>query len=220
MAGCWPGDAIRYREARSELIISMNSDAYILVAGCSHTSGVGIDINHSWANVLSRQLDLDLVNLARGGACARYVADVLIDYLAKAPTQPKLVVVQWPNPYRSMKLINQQPHFCNVNAMDEDFAQRLRLCPESFISEWRQAVIDLNRQCRSALINICLESMNSDVAGPAQDLLNLGIKVHLDEKQLGLTWYFDSAATDNMHHSEQCHQKWADRVLNIINKRV
>jgi len=107
----------------------------MLVAGCSHTAGVGIDINFSWANVLSRQLKLDLTNLARGSACARYVADVLVDYLAEAPTQPDLVVVQWPNPYRSMKLIDHEPRFYNVNAMDEDFAQRLRLCPKSFISE-------------------------------------------------------------------------------------
>jgi len=220
MAGCWPGDTIRYRRSRSELINCMNSDAYILVAGCSHTAGVGIDINHSWANVLSRQLNLDLTNLARGSACARYVADVLIDYLADAPTQPTLVVVQWPNPYRSMKLINHEPRFYNVNVMDEDFAQRLRLCPESFISEWRQAVIDLNRRCQPALINICLESMDSDIAAPAQDLLDLGIKVHLDEKQPGLTWHFDSAATDNMHHSEQCHQKWADRILTLVKNTV
>jgi hypothetical protein len=85
----------------------MTSSSHMLVAGCSHTAGVGVDINRSWANVLSRQLDLDLVNLARGSACARYVADTLIDYLAQASTQPDLVVVQWPNPYRSMKMINQ-----------------------------------------------------------------------------------------------------------------
>lgn len=198
----------------------MTSRKQMLVAGCSHTAGVGIDINCSWANVLSQQLNLDLVNLARGSACARYVADVLIDWLAKAPAQPELVVVQWPNPYRSMKIIDQQPRFYNVNAMDEDFAQRLRLCPESFISEWQQAVIDLNRRCRSTLINICLESLDSDVAGPVQNLSNHGIKVHLDEKEPGQTWHFDSAATDNMHHSEQCHQKWADRILTLVKNTV
>lgn len=198
----------------------MTSSSHMLVAGCSHTAGVGVDINRSWANVLSRQLDLDLVNLARGGACARYVADTLIDYLAQSSTQPDLVVVQWPNPYRSMKIINQQPRFYNVNAMGADFAQRLRLCPESFVSEWQQAVIDLNRHCQPPLINICLESMDSDVAGPAQHLIDQGIKIHLDEKLPGLAWHFDSAATDDLHHSEQCHQKWADRILTLIKNTV
>jgi lysophospholipase L1-like esterase len=148
------------------------------------------------------------------------VADVLIDWLAQTTAQPTLVVVQWPNPYRSMKMINHEPRFYNVNAMDEDFAQRLRLCPESFISEWQQAVIDLNRRCQTQLINICLESLDSDVSGPAQQLLDQGIKVHLDEKKLGRTWYFDSAATDGQHHSEQCHQKWADRILTLIKNTV
>jgi len=220
MPGCWAGNAIRYRCVKSELINSMNSDAYMLVAGCSHTAGVGIDINHSWANVLSRQLNLDLTNLARNSACARYVADVLIDWLAQTQTRPTLVVVQWPNPYRSMKIINQQPRFYNVNSMDEDFAQRLRLCPESFISEWQQAVIDLNRSCQTKLINICLESLDSDVVKPAQYLMDFGIRLHLDEKTPGQTWHFDSLATDNMHHSEQCHQKWADRILTIVKNNV
>ena len=220
MPGCWAGNAIRYREAKSELITCMTSRSHMLVAGCSHTAGVGIDINGSWASVLSQQMDLDLVNLARGSACARYVADVLIDYLADAPTQPELVVVQWPNPYRSVKIINQQPRFYNVNAMDEDFANRLKRCPESFILEWQQAVIDLNRRCDHTLINICLESMDSDVVGPAQRLLDLGIKIHLDEKQPGLIWHFDSAAQDGQHHSEQCHQKWADRILTLVKNTV
>ena len=198
----------------------MTSRSHMLVAGCSHTAGVGIDINGNWASVLSQQLDLDLINLARGSACARYVADVLIDYLADAPTQPELVVVQWPNPYRSMKIIDQQPRFYNVNAMDEDFARRLRLCPESFILEWQQAVIDLNCRCQPPLINICLESPDSDVAGPAQHLLGQGIKLHLDEKLPGSTWHFDSAARDGQHHSEQCHQKWADRILTLIKNTV
>ena len=198
----------------------MTLRSHMLVAGCSHTAGVGIDINFGWAAVLSQQLDLDLVNLARSSACARYVADTLIDYLAQAKILPRLVVVQWPNPYRSMKMINQHPRFYNVNAMDADFAQRLRLCPESFVSEWQQAVIDFNRRCQPPLINICLESMDSDVAGPAQHLMDQGIKIHLDEKLPGLTWHFDSAATDGLHHSEQCHQKWADRILTLLKNNV
>jgi hypothetical protein len=198
----------------------MSSRSQMLVAGCSHTAGVGIDSNHSWASVLSRQLDLDLVNLACNGACARYVANVVIDWLAHATKQPDLVVVQWPNPYRSMKIINQCLHFYNVNFMDEDFAQRLKLCPESFIAEWGQAVIDLNQHCQSRLINICLESSDNNIVTTVQDLLNLGIKVHLDEKLPGHTWHFDSAAADGLHHSEQCHQKWSDRILTLIENRV
>ena len=58
------------------------------------------------------------------------------------------------------------------------------------------------------------------VAGPAQRLLDQEIKVHLDEKDLGRIWHFDSAATDGMHHSEQCHQKWADRILTLIKNTV
>jgi hypothetical protein len=192
----------------------------MLVAGCSHTVGVGIDSNYSWSSVLSQQLDLGLVNLARGSACARYVADVLIDYLAAATTKPELVVVQWPNPYRSMKIIDQRPCFYNVNSMDEDFAKRLKQCPESFILEWQQAVIDLNRCCDSKLMFISLESIHSDINEPAKRLLDLGIKVHLDEKKPRRTWHFDSAAADGRHHSEQCHQKWADRILTLIKNTV
>ena len=220
MPGCWVDYAIRYRGVKSELIICMTSRGQLLVSGCSHTAGVGIDINHSWSSVLSRQLDLDLVNLARSSACARYVTDILIDYLAGATVQPELVIAQWPNPYRSMKIIDQQPRFYNVNTMDADFARRLRLCPESFISEWQQAVIDLNRYCKPTLINICLESTDTNIAETAQHLLNQGIQIHLDEKKPGRAWHFDSAASDGSHHSEQCHQKWADRILTLVRNTV
>ena len=198
----------------------MLSKSILLVSGCSHTYGVGIDSNHSWSNVLSQHLELDLVNLSKPGACAQYVCDTLKNWLDQNKTQPKLVIAQWPNPYRTMKIINHQTVFYTRNSMDEDFRQRLKHCPESFLREWQQSVESFNQYCKSPLINVCFESFDSDIAAPVTELLQKDISVYIDEKTPGHTWFFDSAALDKLHHSEWCHQKWADRILTIVENVV
>jgi len=44
------------------------------------------------------------------------------------------------------------------------------------------------------------------------------IKLHIDEKLPGRTWFFDSAADDKSHHSPWCHQKWSERLIEIIDE--
>jgi hypothetical protein len=215
MPGCWVDNAIRYRGVRSELTTSMNTPSYLLVSGCSHTEGVGIDAKYSWASVASRQLNLDLINLARRGACAQYVSDVTRQWLDRSSIIPRLIIMQWPNPYRDMRVANGQIKFVNVSHKDPEFEQRMRQDPDSFLAQWRQIIQDFNHDLPCPVINICLESLDSDLAVPVQQLSAQGINIHLDEKRSGHTWHFDSAASDRLHHSEQCHQKWADRILTL-----
>jgi hypothetical protein len=192
----------------------------MLVSGCSHTEGVGIDAKYSWASLVSRQLDLDLINLSRRGACAQYVAQVLMDWLSRTQIEPKLVIVQWPNPYRDIRMFDGYPQFVGANYSDPEFEQRLRHDPNSFIAQWRETVVDFNSKCQLPVINMCLESQDSDIGQTVLDLRDQGIVIHVDEKIPGRTWHFDSAGSDRIHHSEKCHQKWADRILTIVENVV
>jgi hypothetical protein len=198
----------------------MSNSSYLLVAGCSHTAGVGIDPGQTWASKLAQELDLDLVNLARSGACAKFVSSALIEYLTQTSVAPKLIIAQWPNPYRSMKIVDQKIRFCNTQAMDDEFKQRLKTDPNSFIVEWKNSIIELNTFWAGKIINICLESKQDYTAYSVQDLAYRDIILHLDEKLPGKTWHFDSAARDKIHHSPECHQKWADRILTILENHV
>jgi hypothetical protein len=194
-----------------------NSSPYVLVAGCSHSDSKldYIEFEDFWPNQLAKHLNYELVNLGKGGACASYVSQELIKWLTEHnDAAPVLVIAQWPNPYRSMEIINQSLIFSNVNSQSKSFKHRLKYCPESFWEEWTQSIINLNNICKRPLINICLE--NAEIF---QDRLNCldNIQIHIDEKLPGKTWHFDSAANDKMHHSRWCHQKWTERMLTIIN---
>lgn len=216
MPGCWVDYAIRYRGVKSELITKMSPKPYLLVAGCSHTEGAGIDKNQTWANVLSTMLDLDLVNLGKSGACAKFVSDSIIQWLTTCTVLPRLIVVQWPNPYRSMEVVNQKICFFNVSNMNDRFRKRFMLDPDSFVDEWHKIIVELNQLYPKQLINICLESCEGFMIEAVKELAMHDIQLHIDQKQPGKTWYFDCGATDGLHHSESCHQKWADRILTII----
>jgi len=194
----------------------MSNESYLLVSGCSHTSGVGIDKKYIWAQQVAYSLDFELINLAQEGACAKFVSLSLIDWFKSHTDFPELVIAQWPNPYRSMKLINQQIKFYNVNAMDKEFEQRIKIDPDGFVKEWYDSIVEFNLFCPTKVINICLESDKKIKV----DLANQGITLYIDEKRPGKSWQFDSGATDGFHHSPQCHQKWAERVLTIYNNSL
>lgn len=34
------------------------------------------------------------------------------------------------------------------------------------------------------------------------------------------TWLMDSAASDKLHHSAQCHKQWAERIFRILNEHT
>lgn len=189
---------------------------YLLVAGCSHTEGAGIDKNQTWANVLSTNLNLDLVNLGKSGACAKFVSDSIMKWLETCTVLPSLTVIQWPNPYRSMEVIEKKITFYNVSHMDDKFKKRFMSDPDSFVKEWHNIIVELNQLYPQKLINICLESYEGFMIKAVDDLARHSIELHIDKKQPGKTWFFDCAAKDGLHHSEYCHQKWADRILTII----
>jgi hypothetical protein len=188
----------------------------VLVSGCSHTAGVGIEKHEIWAQCLANQLGLELVNLARPGACAKFVSESLIEWLFTAETDPNLVVAQWPNPYRSMTVVNHNIQFNSINSMDCDFQHRFKHNPKSFLEDWYYSIVALNFMCKAPVINVFLQDLDLDTEPYIKKLSALGIHIHTDQKIPNKTWHFDSQAKDGLHHSPQCHKRWADRILNIL----
>jgi hypothetical protein len=43
------------------------------------------------------------------------------------------------------------------------------------------------------------------------------IILHVDQKLPAQTWLMDSAASDKLHHSAQCHKQWAERIMELLN---
>jgi hypothetical protein len=90
--------------------------------------------------------------------------------------------------------------------------------PENFTNPWLMNIITCNRLCNLAgipTINILLESLDSD---SLEILQKQDIVMHCDDKTPTRTWLFDSAGSDNLHHSARCHAQWAERLKGLLNE--
>lgn len=82
---------------RTKEFSDLNED-YFITFGCSFTEGVGLFYDDMWSNKLSRELGLDVFNLAQGGTGVDFSTTntiLLTDYLRKNNKNlPKFVIYQ------------------------------------------------------------------------------------------------------------------------------
>ena len=68
---------------------------YILYAGCSHTEGIGLELEKTYPYLLSKSLNCDYYNLGVGGSGIDVLLHNLIVWFGSVKQKPKLVVIQW-----------------------------------------------------------------------------------------------------------------------------
>ena len=191
---------------------------YIVIAGCSLTEGHGLQLEQTWGKKLEKKLNTPVVNLAKGGANAEFVSQNLINWINSEFTKPTAIVVQWPNPYRATHWNNGLAQFILNQTADELYKFKIKHGEEYFYLPWITNIIRLDSVCKLAdipVLHLCFEPPES--VNPALTILKQhNINLHLDLKQPELTWHFDSAALDNMHHSEWCTEQWAKRILTLL----
>ena len=69
---------------------------YILYAGCSHTEGIGLELEKTYPYILSKSLDCDYYNISIGGSGIDVLLHNLIVWFGTVKQKPKLVIIQWP----------------------------------------------------------------------------------------------------------------------------
>lgn len=67
---------------------------YMVVLGCSHTAGVGLNLEETWPYRISQELNMDLVNGAIPGGTNEFML-MNLTRLLNNRTPPKLVVFNW-----------------------------------------------------------------------------------------------------------------------------
>lgn len=185
--------------------------SYFLAVGCSHTSGVGIDLKDIYVEQLSRDIGIPCQNLSQGGSNSEYALEQIVKTLRNQEL-PEFIVAQWPNIYRKTIWYNQKYRFENINNALEIFNQLLKQSENNFVQPWIQHITTADTLASAfgvPIYHIYLDYTDVEVDN---------IKLHMDLKKPGETWFFDSAASDGMHHSAKCHRAWADRLLGIINE--
>jgi hypothetical protein len=95
---------------RSKQINELDFDNYILFTGCSHTEGVGIELEKTYPYLLAKLLNVDYYNMAVQGTGIDVVEYNLLSWFAKFSKKPKFVVVQWPDHSR---FLSQYPGYEN-----------------------------------------------------------------------------------------------------------
>lgn len=188
-----------------------------LAMGCSHTAGVGIEPMDCYVSVLGQMLDRPIMNLGVPGGNAAHVQRALVKSL-KSTSTLDFVIAQWPNPIRRTVWLGDQPCDENIHNAGPAFRQLLRASENNFIQPWIDTIVVCNWLCKLAAVPI-VNIMIEDVAPEYHAVLNSeGVQLHVDQKIPGKTWLMDSAASDNLHHSAQCHKQWAERLVGLIDE--
>ena len=190
---------------------------YAMAAGCSHTAGVGIELYDCYTSCVSRHYNMPVLNLGVPSGNHTHVLMNIVKTL-NAEHRPAFVIAQWPNPIRRTVWTNGVKQLQNIHNAGPAFALLLKNGEENFYEDWLQSIIVGNLLCKLAkvpVVNIMLEDIEDCYH---VRLGNENITLHTDQKLPGLTWLFDSAATDQVHHSAYCHGQWADRLIGLIDE--
>lgn len=85
---------------RSKSINEIDLDNYILFAGCSHTEGVGLQVEHTFPYIVSSQLNCDYYNLSLSGSGVDVMMYNLALWINRFKKLPKALVILWPEETR------------------------------------------------------------------------------------------------------------------------
>jgi hypothetical protein len=203
----------------SHSVQNIKDEQHILAVGCSHTYGVGINKDDCYVSRLEKHYNTVTVNLGIPGGNHTLCSRNILHWITKVNI-PQLIIAQWPNPVRRISWIGELGQLENVGSCSKTFREILHDGEENFYADWINSIISTNILCKSkgiSIINIMLDNIEPCYYLPIE---YYGIKLHVDEKQPGLTWFFDEKASDGLHHSAACHQKWAERLIGIIDENT
>ena len=188
-----------------------------VAAGCSHTAGYGIDQDEIYISHLASHYNKTIHNLALGSG-NHQTTRLNVQHWLRSTSNTGLVIAQWPNPIRITSWNNDTGSLVNISNTCPMLSTMLKHSELNLYVNWLDSIISLNQLCNSLnvpIVNLLLE----DCAQEYKSILTkFNIVLHIDEKLPGRSWIFDSAASDNLHHSARCHKLWAERLIGIIDE--
>lgn len=175
---------------RCKNVEEIDQHNYILFIGCSHTMGVGLELEKTFPYLLSEKLGMDYYNLAVPATGIDVLEYNLLTWLFKMKN-PKLIVVQWPDHSRFIEYDsihdhvlergswNQEPNYTSfiVNAEDTGlFYARKALSARLIktVSKKTPTIMcNFGSQQQYEIQNLCMRTLDK-----ARDLSHAGIKSH------------------------------------------
>jgi hypothetical protein len=196
-------------------------DNYAIAVGCSHTEGVGLPYEFVYSNQLSQRLGLQVINLGVASSGAMFVKKNILSWVTNIQKAPKFVIAQWPNPYRMFVYEKNFAHFELVQSPSQCLIHHaIKLSENNLLESWVSSIIETNTILRLLNIpcyNIHFQKVDTYSKEIQEILINNKVKMHFNDSCNSI-WDLDSNAFDKSHHSIQCHEQWADRLINIIHE--
>lgn len=102
---------------RCKNISEVDLDNYILFTGCSYTEGIGIELEKTFAYLVSQKLNVDYYNLALGGSGPDVCFFNLVKFYFTVKKLPKFLILQFPQETRFVTFNHESslqiPYFFN-----------------------------------------------------------------------------------------------------------
>lgn len=97
---------------RCKNIADINLDNYILFTGCSHTEGIGLELEKTYCYQVANALNCDYYNLSIAGSGIDVMMHNLTAWYLTVEKKPKYLFVQWPDETRFVIVNNgcADPH--------------------------------------------------------------------------------------------------------------
>ena len=133
---------------RCKQIKDLNFNNYVLFLGCSHTYGVGLELEKTYPYLIAKHLNCDYYNLSIGGTGVDVVEHNLITWLHKFHKKPKMIFIQWPDVSRFLSANAEykqvRPHGSWVSDKDTQYLLS-SMATTGFINARKKIISDISK---------------------------------------------------------------------------
>lgn len=175
---------------RCKDIKDLDFDNYILFTGCSHTEGVGLELENTYPYLFSKTLNCDYYNLALSASGIDTLEYNLLHWFFQFKKKPKYVFIQWPDHSRFISLYPGYKHILpNGSWCVEESEKKFFVAGEStgFFNARKYISFNLIKNVvdvpiitvnLAALTQYNFSSLSWRKLDTARDLAHYGIKSH------------------------------------------
>lgn len=176
----------------------LDFDNYILFTGCSHTEGIGLQLETSYPYILAKELNCDYYNLSLSASGVDILEYNLLTWFYKYNKKPKFVFIQWPDHSRFMSLYPGYKHLIPNGSWCNTEEER-----KFFVSGETTGFFNARKFISMNLINILV-----DVPTITVNLNSLAIY-----DNYSLSWKKEDHARDMAHFGIKSHMKLKNMLL-------
>lgn len=167
----------------------------IVFLGCSLTLGIGINIEDTFSEIVSRQLNMNNCNLSLAGGSNDAMFRIAYHWLPQL--KPKVVIVWAPHKERSEIFINGA-HECLLPTLTRESKWYI-----NYLKEQQNHIINYQKN-RLAIENIC-NQLNTKL-----------LFLHVDDWNFD---YYKDLARDLMHPGVKSHRLIANEMLKLLQEK-